>query len=317
MKKTLGGKTAFLAVIVVVATFFAACSAAAPQSSGGQPAAGKGASGVPAPSGVAPAAAPKALDRAPGSSDGTLSANAPAAQGSAAASWDRMIIRTVSLSLLVKDVEAAIGAVRNVAAGAGGFVTQSSSRYDGDNQLASMTIQVPVEQFDGAVAALRQIAVKVETENGTTQDVTEEYTDLDAQVRNLQATEASLQRLMDKATKMEDIIALQRELTNVRGEIEKRQGRMKFLSRRAEMSTITVSLKPEALAKSSTQPGWRPFETARQAWEASQEMMMGIATVLIALIVFLWWLVPLGLLGWYLWRHRQSQRREGTATHGT
>ena len=257
---------------------------------------------------VAPPAAPAPAERAP-----AITGSTAAGQAGAVIPWDRMIIRTVTLSLIVKDVEAGLAAVRDIAGGVGGFVAQSNTRYDGEYQVATITLQVPAAQFDSVVAAIRQQAVKVDSENGSTQDVTEEYTDLEAQVRNLQATEASLQRLMDRATRMEEIIALQRELTNVRGEIEKRQGRMKFLSRRSEMSTITISLRPEALAKPpQPQPAWRPLETARKSWEASATMLSAIATGLIAVVVFLWWLIPLVLFTLYWWRSKRARRSAGT-----
>lgn len=250
------------------------------------------------------AAAPGAPGLAPAPASSTSSASVP---------WDRMIIRTASLTAIVKDVEASITAVRNIAATAGGLIAQSNSRYDGDFQVATITLQIPAAQFDTVVSSLRELAIRVENENGSTQDVTEEYTDLAAQVRNFQATEASLQRLMEKATSMQDIIALQRELTSVRGEIEKRQGRMQFLSRRTDMSTITISLKPEGIAKPQSGREWRPIEIARQAWEASQSVLLAIATVLITIVVFLWWVIPLVAVGWYVWRGRRGQG-SGAAT---
>ena len=305
MKPTFSRKMALVVLSsILLVALFASCAAAAPAlDKAAKPAA-------PAPA-AAPAAsgAPQQADRAP-----AAPGNGAATQANAAAPWDRMIIRAVTLSLIVRDVEASIAALRDIAVGAGGFIAQSNSRHDGEYQVATITVQVPAAQFDPVVAAVRQQAVKVESENGSTQDVSEEYTDLDAQVRNLQATEAGLQRLMDRATRIEDIIALQRELTNVRGEVEKRQGRMKFLSRRSEMSTITVSLRPEALAKPpQPQPAWRPLETARKAWEASAALLTAIATVLISVVVFLWWLIPLVVLALYWWRSRRVQRHPGTA----
>lgn len=315
MKPTSRRKVALLVCSsILLVALFASCAAAVDQAakSRGEDVPAQSAPAGSGARGVAPAApgAAQPAERAPGAPS-----SAPANQPGSVVPWDRMIIRTATVTLIVKDVEASIAAVRDIAGGVGGFVAQSNTRYEGENQVATITLQVPAAQFDAVVAAIRQQAVKVESENGSTQDVTEEYTDLEAQVRNLQATEASLQRLMDRATRIEDIITLQRELTNVRGEIERRQGRMKFLSRRSEMSTITVSLRPEALAKpTQPQPAWRPLEMARKAWEASVTILTAIATGLIAVVVFLWWLIPLAFLTVYLWRSRRAQRSAGTTT---
>lgn len=320
-----GKRTGLWISLVALVALLVACSAApAPKSEPGRTEGGKDLARQAAPGAVAPSA-PAALapqgqlaEGARASSGQTSDSAKPSAttagQAASIVPWDRMIIRTATLSLSVKDVEASLAAVRDLATGVGGFVAQSSSRYDGEYQIATVTIQVPAERFDSVVDSIRKIAVKVESENGNSQDVTEEFTDLEAQVRNLQATEARLLALLEKATRMEDILTLQRELTNVRGEIERRQGRVRFLTRRSEMSTVTVSLRPEGIAKPpKPEPVWRPLETARKAWEASSQVLLAIADVVITIVVFFWWLIPLVLLAIYVLRGRVWQRRPGTA----
>ncbi len=237
-------------------------------------------------------------------------AQAPSAAASPPAqySWDRMIIRNGSITLTVKDVGNSLNAVRDIATASGGWVSQSNSRYEGERQVANITIQVPAASFDSTISELRKLAIKVETETSTSQDVTEEYTDLDSQVRNLQATEAGLLKLMDRATRMEDILALQRELTNVRGQIEKLQGRMKFLKQRTEMSSISVSLIPEGALKPGDKPVWNPLATAQRAWSASAGFLQALADLAIAVLVFLWWVIPIAVIAWLLLRSRMRRR---------
>ncbi|MBI4322616.1 MAG: DUF4349 domain-containing protein [Chloroflexi bacterium] len=295
-------KLVALLVLMSLVVSVAACAPAAPQVAPSSPPPSGGAARVGGESKAqAPAAAPRATD-----------AGQSAAPGSQVASWDRMIIRTATLSIVVKDVENSLNAVRDIATSAGGFVAQSNSRFEGERMVANVVIQVPSAAYENSIQQIRRLAIKVETENGTTQDVTEEFTDLESQSRNLRATEAALLRILDRAERVEDILAVQRELTSIRGQIEKIQGRMNFLSRRTEMSTITISLVPEAFAGRG-KSGWKPLETAAQAWDASLLVMQRLADVVIVLVVFLWWLIPIVALFIFAWRAYRARRRPRTA----
>ncbi|MCL4368643.1 MAG: DUF4349 domain-containing protein [Actinobacteria bacterium] len=251
------------------------------------------------------ASKPAAAPAAPAPPGG---APANTAAGETTAPWDRMIIRTASLILVVGDVEQALAAARDVAQSAGGFVAKSSSRYEGEFQLADITIQVPSVAYDNTIQRLRGLAVRVDNETSSSQDVTEEYTDLDSQLRNLQATEASLVRLMDRSTQISDIIAVQKELTNVRGQIERIQGRMKYLSRRSDMSTISLSLIPEAKSKKRPPEGWNPLRSMANAWEASLAFLRVVTEVALVAVVFLSWLIiPVGVALFFIWRRRRQR----------
>jgi hypothetical protein len=230
--------------------------------------------------------------------------------------WDRMILRSASLTLQVADVEKALADARAIAERSGGFVSASNTRLErtGDQErtIATISIQVRSELYDSAVSELRRLAVKVESENGTSQDVTEEYVDLDANLRNLQRTEAQMLTLMDKAQRMDDILALQRELTNVRGQIERIQGRKRFLERRSDMSQITLTLQPapSALESETTLPvrGWNPAATARTGWLASLRVLRTLADGLILALSFGWWLLAIAVPIFGLLFARQARR---------
>lgn len=230
--------------------------------------------------------------------------------------WDRMVIRQASLSLQVESVEAALQRVRDIARASGGFVDSSSTHIekidDRERPVATIVIQVRSDAFDNAVQALRQIAVKVESENGSSQDVTEEYVDLESNLRNLQAAEAALLRLMDRATRIEDVLALQRELTSIRGQIERLQGRKRFLERRTEMAIIAVRLRLPPLEAPRPQvsgKGWDPLAAAQRGWEASLAILRQAADGVIVVLAFSWWLAPLLALAVYLWSGRRGRSR--------
>ena len=226
--------------------------------------------------------------------------SAPAAGGAgsaAAAPWDRKIIRTGTINLQVSDVEAALATVREIADGAQGLVFSSNTQYQGDDLMATVTIQVPADTFDTVMSRLRHAAVKVLSENSTSQDVTEEYTDLGSQLKNLQAQEEQLRALVGKATNVNDTLAVGRELSGVRGQIEQIQGRLNYLSHRSELSTISITLQPKPVAVAAQPaPGWQPAATAAAAWAASLDLLTQVADGLITLVVFFWWMIPLALL---------------------
>ena len=113
---------------------------------------------------------------------------------------------------------------------------------------------------------------------------------------------------------MEDILALQREITNIRGQIDRLQGRANYLDKRSAMSTINLHLEQEAVAARSTQPAWRFGEVLARAWERSLVVLQGLATVLINVAVFAVWLLPLVLVGWLAWRFFRRERPAPAAT---
>lgn len=288
---------------------------------GGRPAVGdKAVAAAP----VKPAEAPKPAMAAPAAAAPAAPAaarNSPAGQASMTESqavsdrpWDRMIIRNATLALRVENVERALGAVRQLAGKYGGFVAASNTRLDrnGDREqmFATATIQVRADAFDAAISDLRGLAVKVENENGTSQDVTEEYVDLNANLHNLQSTEKSLVSLMEKATKLEDVLTLQRELTNVRSQIERIQGRKKFLERRSDFSQITVALQ-EVDAAAAPRPipttAWDPARTFDRGWQASLRVLRGIADVAILALAFGWWMLPFAAVGGLLLLRRRPR----------
>lgn len=235
-------------------------------------------------------------------------APAPAAK---AADWNRQIIRQASLTLIVTDVEASLAAVRDLAVGVGGYMAASNTSTVGGVPQASITIQVPVDQFDGVLTRLRQLSKQVVSETSTSQDVSEEYTDLTAQVKNLQAQESRLQAIMERAGSIEETLRVEQSLTEVQGQIEKAQGRLNYLSHHADFSNITVTLQPVPAAATPTpapKPDWQPAVEIQQAWESSLTLLARVGTRVLVVGVFFWWLVLLALIA-VLWLMVRQRRR--------
>jgi hypothetical protein len=230
---------------------------------------------------------------------------------------ERMIIWTGDVSLIVKDAGESLEKVEAIAKDLGGYVVNSSSWYEEEQLRASLTIRVPAEEFDTAMARLKDLAIKVEHRNVSTQDVTEEYTDLDSRLRNLEATEKELLELLtevrERTGKAEDVLAVYRELTDIRGQIEQVKGRMQYLEKMTAMATINIELIPDALARPIVVAGWRPSGTAANALRILVKTLQFIVDAAIWLIIYVLptlvvIAIPFFIL-WLIWRRWRKRRK--------
>lgn len=247
-------------------------------------------------------------------------ANAAQTGGAAAVTvpnLDRMIIRTVAMTLAVNEVPEAFRQVELIADSVGGSVTSSTFKQEGERTNATVVLRIPADQrsYNAAMEQLRKLAVRVPDESLSSQDVTEEFVDLESSLRNLQVTEARLVSLIERAQKVDEVIAVQRELTNVRGQIERIEGRKRFIERRSEFTTINLTLREVSAVPGGQPRGWSPAETFEEAVTALARALQGGARAAIWLIV---WLPVYGLplaASWYAIRFLRRQRavRSGAA----
>jgi len=230
---------------------------------------------------------------------------------------ERMIIWTGDVSLIVKDAEDSLDKVEALAKDLGGYVVNSSSWYQDDQLRARLTIRVPSGEFDAAMERLKDLAIKVENRNVSTQDVTEEYTDLNARLRNLEATETELFELLtevrERTGKAEDILAVHRELSYIREQIEQIKGRMQYLEKMTAMATINIELIPDELAKPIVVAGWQPSGTAASALRSLVATFQRIVDAAIWIIIYvLPTLVVIAIpfvIIWMIWRRYRRGRK--------
>ena len=151
----------------------------------------------------------------------------------------RIIVRTVDLRLTVSEVAAAVDAVAALAVASGGWVVNSdrSARHGG-----SIAIRVPAEALDDTIRRLRELALAVESETSASQDVTDEYVDLQSRLTGLRAAETRLLELMAQAASVKDALSVQSELSNLQTQIERIEGRLKYLEQTAAYSLVKIAL---------------------------------------------------------------------------
>jgi len=227
---------------------------------------------------------------------------------------DRKIVRTANLELEVEDVSAAVREVEGAAVAAGGFVSESNVFIDQPEpddggsveaprrtQTATVTIRVPAGEYGGVMEQLRGIAKQIRSERSEASEVTEEYTDLEARLRNLEATEASYLELLTGAGEIPDILLVQDRLSQVRLEIEQVQGRINLLDNLTDLATITIQLSLPAAAVGGGGKNWAQ-KAWDVAWEGSQETAKALGSIAIVGGVALLWLAIPALVGFAAWR---------------
>ena len=157
---------------------------------------------------------------------------------------DRKIISTGNITVEVKDVPSAVTAVEAIVEGMGGYVEQLSSSGGDEFPRASLTVRVPQGQFGSAYDRIRALGDVLNEHQGS-EDVSEQFIDLEARLNSAKREEQSFLNLLGRAGTVSDVLSIERELARVRSDIERYQGRLDFLSRRIDLSTIWVELAPE------------------------------------------------------------------------
>ncbi len=255
---------------------------------------------APAPAASAPAAELKSAPARAGMMGGGMMRQAtasPAVDGAVqTASVDlppavpRKIIYNAQLTLVVDDVSKLSDKVSAAVKDAGAYVSASDvASYTQTQRRATWTVRVPVERFDSFVASVIRFG-EVQQNHVDSQDVTQEYYDLDARITNKQQEEKRLQKHLDESTgKLEDILAVEREITRVRGEIEQAQGRIRYLGNLASLSTVTIT----ATEVQDYKPPVRPTFAGRigQTFQRSvNNLVEFVEGIVLAVVGFVPWI---------------------------
>jgi hypothetical protein len=262
--------------------------------------------------GGAPAQAPKALDMASG-----FTSNSSVENPAITTQINRIVIKTATLTIVVDDPSITVTAISNMAEGMGGFVVSSNvyqTSQVGDKKIyyGSVTVRVPAAQLN---SALDQIKAKVTDpkndvldENISGEDVTSTVVDLESRLKNYQATQAQLLHFMDKATKTQDALDVLNQLTAIQEQIELLQGQIKYYNESAAMSAITVTVQPKIPDQPVTVEGWKPLVILRDAAQTLVEILKGLYSVLVYVIILLGpFALIFFLIYWLVWLSRKKQ----------
>ena len=226
-------------------------------------------------------------------------------QGDLPSTEERMIVRTGEMALVVEDVTQAAEEIAKLAASFGGYVVSSRIWGEDEGEKGWISIRVPDGEFEIALVELRDLAIRVESESTDSQDVTEEYIDLESRLKNAEATEQQYLALLEKAEDVDDILRIYDYLSWVRQDIEQIKGRMQYLERTTSMSLISVELEPETTDAPLVSVGWSALEVLKAAARGLVTFGQWLGTIAIWLLIF----IPIWgtILGVILWRRRKKK----------
>jgi uncharacterized protein DUF4349 len=210
---------------------------------------------------------------------------------------DAKIVRTGTLSLQVDDLASAVRAARDGIRGLNGYVAGSRQTNDGENSVAEVTYRIPSDRWDEGLDALRKVAKKELGEETNSVEVTGQLIDLEARIANLRASEKAFQAIAAKATKISDILEVQNQLTNVRGQIEQLDAQRSHISDQASYGTLNVTFGIEVAAVTQAAKGWNAGQEVDRATASLVDVLQAVSTAGIWFaIVWLPILLMIGIL---------------------
>ena len=237
--------------------------------------------------------------------------------GVAAEAADRRIIRNADITIEVPSTTDAQHRVTSIAEAHGGFVVTSEAKQRESNDPAHRTldiklvVRVPSNQFGSAFDEIRKLAGNTPAEQVTSQDVTENFIDLEARIKTQKALEVQFLEIMRQAHKIEDALEVQRQIAEVRTEIEKLEGRKRFLENRSSLSTINVNIQTPKPVITVTQTGFSHSlrEAVSDSITLASDMVLFAARFVIMMApVCLFVLLPMALAARYLVRRAKRMR---------
>ena len=235
---------------------------------------------------------------------------------------ERIVIKNANLSIVVADPAFSMEAIAKMAEGMGGFVVSSNlykttTRAGVEVPVANVTVRVPADRLEAALDQIKGMVdnprVDILSEDVSGQDVTSEVTDLESRLRNLRAAETQLLEIMEMATESEDVIAIFRELTSVREQIEVIQGQIKFYRESASLSAIYVNLQAKEAVEPITIGRWQPGVEAQKAIQALLDGGKFLVNAMIWLVLFAIPILAIIFLPIYFivrFFHKRAQRKK-------
>jgi hypothetical protein len=224
---------------------------------------------------------------------------------------DSRVVKTGSLALVVKNgrVTPTLTAVEKAAKLDGGYISAGTTNEYGDTPSGEVSIRVPVNKFEDLVAQVRGLDAKVRTATTSGKDVTAQYSDLQSQLKSLNATRDRFYIILTKTKTIGEILTVQQRIDNVSAQIDQIQGQRKLLASQSDLSTLTVSVSEadDPVVKVTQQPRSGLSQSFHDAWDG---FVTGVEAIISHSGRALLWLLSLGLLllaargGWRVARRR-------------
>jgi hypothetical protein len=233
-----------------------------------------------------------------------VSLNDAAKSDSVTAAMERKIIRDADLTMEVPSTTETQRRVSSIAESHGGFIVTSEAKQREASEPAKRTLdiklvlRVPSSHFEATLNEIEGLATNLTHRNVTGQDVTEEFIDLEARLKTQKALELQFLEIIRQANKVADALEVQRQIADVRTEIEKLEGRRRFLESRTNLSTITVNIQsPTPIIVSTSGFGRSVRDAVSESIEVASGIVLFLVRFAIVMIpIFALLILPAGLV---------------------
>ena len=209
----------------------------------------------------------------------------PAPQSSLGSSVDKKIQRNANLTLEVKNINESIDKLNNIISSFGGdIISSNKGGFDYGQPYANIRLRVLSENLDSVLIEFKKLSSKVISENIYTNDVSEEFIDVEARLKIMKSTENRFNDLLSKSEKIEEIIQVEKELMRIRGDIESLEGRLNYLTKTTDTSEINLNLNEQIPI---TGESWEINESFKEAFQNLSGFAKGLTNFAINVIVFI------------------------------
>ncbi|MCI0683415.1 MAG: DUF4349 domain-containing protein [Gemmataceae bacterium] len=234
----------------------------------------------------------------------------------------RKIKHTADLTLITDEFDKKRDELQQLIVKHDGYEAMADVRSSpGSPRVGTWRVRAPIEHFSAFRDAVRKLA-EVETDTVNTEDLTDQYYDLEANIKNLKAEQESWREMLKKTTdKLENLIAVKRELDRVTDEIQRKEGRLRLMANLTDLTTVNLTLRERQKFAPDKGPdvveaatfGMRAEKTFEDSWAALRDFGQGLALVGIALAPWLPVLIVVGVPVWYWWRQWRKHVRTAAA----
>jgi hypothetical protein len=216
---------------------------------------------------------------------------------------NRLVVRDTSLSLVSSDVAGTLRQIESQAVSLGGYMVDSNLSQPEGAASGTISVRVPTEKRTEAIDAFKKFAIKTVSESVSGTDVTDQYVDIQARMDVLTKTKAKFEEILAKAEKVQDLLDVQRELTNIQSQIDSLKGQQKYLEQTAKLTKITTYISTDELALPYTpdQP-WRPSVIFKEAVRSLVGSVRGVGSALIWIGVYAPIWLPILIVFWWIKR---------------
>lgn len=224
-----------------------------------------------------------------------------------------MIVQTASVTILASNFDHASGAIQRVTTQSGGYVEDlNANAQTGAARSLSATLRVPEKQLEAFLANLRKLG-HVEQESRNNEEITDQYIDLTARLRNARAEEQRIIQLLQTRTgKLSDVLQAERELARVRGEIESMDGQRAYMEHQVSYATVSVEVDEEYRAQLNSDATSTGTQMKNSLIEGMRNLGNGVLAVAVFLFAYgpsiLFWLGVIGIPAWFGWRQVRNRR---------